>query len=518
MKIERTKNASRNVVFGIALKAYQILFPFIMRTAMIRLMGVEYLGLSSLFTSILNVLNLAELGVGSAMVYSMYKPIAEDDRVKICALMRLYKLYYRIIGFVIAGIGLALLPFLPKLVHADLPPDIDLTILYLFYLSATVLSYWLFAYRNALFHAHQRDDVVSKIKIIVDTFKYATQLLVLYLFKNYYAYIIVVLLSQILANITTAIISGRMFPDYKAHGDLDLAEKKEISKRIRDLFTAKLGTVLSTSVDDMVISAFIGLSMLAIYQNYHYIMKAVMGFVLIIFSSCTAGIGNSIVTESADKNYNDFLKLSFLTMWICVVFISCFACMYQPFMALWVGKDLVLPDLMVLLMCAYFFLYVIQHLSCVYKDAAGIWHQDRFRPLIAGIVNLALNISLVHVWGVYAIVLSTIISYLLIAMPWVIKNLFELVFSRAPWEYIIEMIKGALIAAVSGSLCYIIGNWILIDGIAGLLLRFVVAIIVSNTFVLTIRRKNKMFNPTLDLINHISKRKLEKTIYKLKTF
>ena len=171
MKIERTKNASRNILFGIILKIYQIAVPFLMRTAMIYFMGVQYLGLNSLFTSVLQVLNLAELGVGSAMVYSMYKPIAEDDTKKICALMKLYRLYYRVIGFVIGGVGLVLTPFVPKLISGDVPSGLNIYILYLMNLAATVLSYWLFAYKNSLLQAHQRVDVVSKITLVTNTFQ-----------------------------------------------------------------------------------------------------------------------------------------------------------------------------------------------------------------------------------------------------------------------------------------------------------------------------------------------------------
>lgn len=130
-KIERTKNASRNIVFGVILKAYQIFVPFLMRTAMIYLMGVQYLGLNSLFTSILQVLNLAESGVGSAMVFGMYKPIAEDDNITICALMKLYRNYYRVIGLVIAVVGCALTPFIPNLIKSDIPAGINIYILYL---------------------------------------------------------------------------------------------------------------------------------------------------------------------------------------------------------------------------------------------------------------------------------------------------------------------------------------------------------------------------------------------------
>ena len=194
-KIERTKNATRNIIFGIILKVYQILVPFLMRTAMIYLMGVQYLGLNSLFTSVLQVLNLAELGVGSAMIYSMYKPIAEDNNTVICALMNLYRTYYRIIGAIIAAVGLLLTPFIPKLISGDVPQGINIYVLYLLNLGATVLSYWLFAYKNSILQAHQRVDVVSKVTLVTSTVQYALQLLVLWVFKNYYLYV-VVLLSQ----------------------------------------------------------------------------------------------------------------------------------------------------------------------------------------------------------------------------------------------------------------------------------------------------------------------------------
>ena len=150
MKLERTQNAKRNIATGLPLKLYRTLMPFIMRTALIYLLGAQYLGLSSLFTSILEVLNLAELGVGSAMVYSMYKPIVEDDDATICALMNLYKKYYRIIGLMVLAAGLVLLPFVPSLIHGDVPQDINVRVLYLMYLGTTVLSYWLFAYKNSL--------------------------------------------------------------------------------------------------------------------------------------------------------------------------------------------------------------------------------------------------------------------------------------------------------------------------------------------------------------------------------
>ena len=194
-KIERTKNATRNIIFGVILRAYQIIVPFLMRTAMIYLMGVQYLGLNSLFTSVLQVLNLAELGVGSAMIYSMYRPIAEDDNTTICALMKLYRTYYRLIGLIIAVVGCILTPFIPKLISGDIPQGINIYILYLLNLGATVLSYWLFAYKNSILQAHQRTDIVSKVTLITNTIQYVLQLFVLWIFKNYYLYVIVMLVT-----------------------------------------------------------------------------------------------------------------------------------------------------------------------------------------------------------------------------------------------------------------------------------------------------------------------------------
>ena len=325
-KIERTKNATRNIVFGVILKAYQILVPFLMRTAMIYLMGVQYLGLNSLFTSVLQVLNLAELGVGSAMIYSMYRPIAEDDDEKICALMKLYRTYYRAIGLVIAIVGCILTPFVPELISGEIPKGLNIYILYLLNLGATVLSYWLFAYKNSILQAHQRTDIVSKATLITSTIQYILQILVLWFFRNYYLYVIVMLITQAVTNIVTAVVADKLYPQFKPKGDIPNKEVKQINQRIKDLFTAKLGAVVIGSADTIVISAFLGLTTLAIYQNYYFILNSICGFITVIFSAITAGIGNSLVTESTEKNYNDFRKFTFI---ICFILYS--SCFYHIF-------------------------------------------------------------------------------------------------------------------------------------------------------------------------------------------
>ena len=220
MKLERTRNAARNVVFDGTMEIVNMLFPFVIRSVMLQYLGTEYLGLNGLFKSILSFLNLAELGVGSAMVFSMYKPIAEDDAPTICALMRLYRTLYRIIGLAIATVGLLLMPFLHNLIQGDLPAGMNLHVLYLMNLGNTVLTYWLFAYKGSLLQAHQRRDVISKVSLLVRVTEYTLKILILVFTRNYYLYLAVQLLCQIVINLLTAACAAKMYPRYVASGKL----------------------------------------------------------------------------------------------------------------------------------------------------------------------------------------------------------------------------------------------------------------------------------------------------------
>ena len=199
--MSRTKNATRNMFFGFINKLIVLLFPFVIRAMIIKTLGSEYLGLSSLFTSILQVLNLAELGFNSAIVYSMYKPIAEKDTTTICALINMYKKIYRIIGITIITLGLILLPFLNLLIKGNYPSDINIYILYLICLFNTGITYFLFAYKNALFTAHQRSDITSNIQSISYVLQYLIQIFVLVKLKNYYMFVIIQMFTTILNNI-----------------------------------------------------------------------------------------------------------------------------------------------------------------------------------------------------------------------------------------------------------------------------------------------------------------------------
>lgn len=516
-KIERTQNATRNIMFGIALKVYQILVPFLMRTAMIQLMGIQYLGLNSLFTSILQVLNLAELGVGSAMVYSMYKPIAEDDNVTICALMKLYKTYYGIIGFVIAVIGCALTPFIPNLIAGAVPNGINIYILYLLNLGATVLSYWLFAFKNSILQAHQRTDIVSKVTLATSTIQYALQLFVLWAFKNYYLYVLVMLATQAITNVVTANVADKLYPQFSPEGTLSKKEISKINRRIRDLFTSKIGAIIVNSADTIVISAFLGLTVLAVYQNYYFILTSIIGFIAVVFSAVTAGIGNSLVVETKEKNFVDLNVFTFIICWIAGFCSCCFLNLYQPFMELWMGMDLMLDSSFVICFVIYFYIYEVNQLLNTYKDAGGIWHEDRFRPLVTAIANLGMNLIMVQFWGLYGIILSTVLSMLLVGMPWLFHNLFTTMFEKKYMkQYLMSIAFYVLVSMIAAGASVAICRLISLNLWLTLFLRFAICLIIPNGIFLLAYRKRTEFKRSVILANKMLHGKIDFIVKRVK--
>ena len=506
--MNRKKNATRNIIFGTCLKLYQIVVPFLMRTIMIYFMGVQYLGLNSLFTSVLQVLNLAELGVGSAMVYSMYKPVAEHDNNTICALMGLYRKYYRTIGMVVLAAGCVIIPFVPHLIKSDVPEGINIYVLYVMNLLATVFTYWLYAYKNSILQAYQRNDIVSKVTIITDTIKYILQIFTIVFLKNYYMYVLVLILLQIASNIITAAVVTRMYPEYRCKGSLPKEEVAQINSRIRDLFTSKIGAVIVNSADTVVISAFLGLTVLAIYQNYFFIISSVIAFIAVVFNSCTAGIGNSIIVETKEKNYNDFKKFTFLIAWIAGFCTVCIVCLMQPFMNIWMNgnEKLMLGLSEVVCFCIYFFVYEIQQLLLTYKDAAGMWHEDKYRPLVTALTNLALNIIMVQFFGLYGVLLSTVISIIFIGMPWLFYNLFTVLFKRNAAKYVMRVVYYTVITIVISIITYSVCSLVPFTGIAELIVKLIICIIVPNLLFFATLFKFEEFGQVKALVKGILKR------------
>ena len=252
----RTKNAVRNIGWGITYKVSTLLLPFVVRTVMIYSLGSEYLGLSSLFTSVLNVLSLAELGVGSAMVYAMYKPVAENDTDTVCALLNLYRKIYKIIGTIIIVMGMAIMPFLRNFISGDTPDDVNIYTLFTIYLFNTAGSYLLFAYQASVLNASQRSDVASKVNMFTGIIKNLLQIIVLLFWRNYYGYVILLPITSCAANIILAVCARNMYPQYVCRGKVKPQLAKEIKGKVMALFAVKITSVIYNSVDSIVISAF----------------------------------------------------------------------------------------------------------------------------------------------------------------------------------------------------------------------------------------------------------------------
>lgn len=510
MADSRLKNATRNAVFAVLLKLYQTVVPFFVRTVFIYTLGMQYVGLNGLFSSILGVLNLAELGVGSALIFSMYKPVAEHDTPMICALMNFYKKCYRIIGCVIAGAGLALMPFLKYLIKSDLPADINLYVLYLINLAGTVSTYFLFAYKICLFNAHQRNDINSKISFCVETVKYAIQIGALVLFRNYYFYIIVLPVCSIVSNLITAALANKTYPEYQSKGKLNKEQVSTISKKISALFIVKIGSVVLNSVDNIVISAFLGLTVLGLYSNYNYIVSSVISIIGLLTGSMIASLGNSVATESKQKNYNDFLKLSFWNFWLVGWCTICLVCLSQHFIRIWVGAENILPFGMVILFASYFYVLQSNQVAGAYKDAAGIWESDRFRPLATAGTNLICNLIMVQFIGLYGIVLSTVVSLLIVNTSWLIHNVCKLVFEKGMREYVLYWIRNFGITLLAGVVCYRICSMMPETGLGWFLAKGIVCVIAPNLVFLLCYFRTKSFNDSKDVVLKIYRNILHK--------
>lgn len=454
MNENRARNSKRNIVYGLWSRIITLFCPFIIRTIIIKELGSDYVGLSSLFTSILTVLNISELGFGSAMVYSMYKPISDGNAEKVCQLLGLYKRIYRRIGCIITIAGLALMPFLHLLIKGDYPGDINIYILYVVYLLNAAVGYFLFAYKGSLLSAMQREDINSKILGIINLVMYILQIGVLVLFKSYMGYIVLLPIATIIINVIKTIVVNKLYPQYSASDGLSKDEESVIYKNVMALFGHRIsGTIISAS-DNIVISVILGLTAVATYGNYYYILNMLVGFYIVIISAIRPSVGNSIVSEFLEVNYRLFKSVVYSLLWVIGWCTICLVCLYQPFITLWLGLDFLLPMSTAIILGLYFYAWKILDTLVMFRDAAGMWWSDRYRPYIVSCLNLVGNIVLVYIWGLNGVVFATLFTSCAISIPWVIQLLFKEYFKRSPQEFIFGLVWRTAVVLIAGLLTY----------------------------------------------------------------
>ena len=475
----------------------RLVFPFLNRTLFLWLLGPAYLGLNGLFGSILGVLMLAELGFGQAVVCSMYKPVADDDRELLCAYLKFYRKVYRCVGAAIFGIGLCLLPFIGHLVHGSVPPDIDLRVLYFIHLVNTAASYFLFAYRGVVLGAHHRNDVVTNIRTAVSVIQYVAVFLILLLTRSYYLYVISTVLFTVVQNVLLVTASRRLFPDIEPRGTLDPALRSHVLSDVKSIFMHKLGGAITHFSDNIVISSFLGLVAVAAYGNYYYVVTSVSGLVAVIYSSVTGGFGNKIYTETKEENFRLLMQMNRLSMVAVAFCAAMMAALFQPFIAVWTKSDahLVRHALTPVLMVLYFYIMQSRQVLLSFKSAAAIWRQDRWKPIVAGVVNLGTNILFViflpEEFKLDGVIASTIISFAFIQIPWESFVVFTSFFGRAESRhYWRSQLRFAILSAALCAASWASTRLVGLDGVKGLLAKAAVAGAVSASLVLVLFRRD----------------------------
>ena len=500
----RTKNTSRNILAGLWNRFSTILLSFVNRTIIIYVLGAEFSGLNSLFTSILGVLSIAELGIDVAIVQSMYKPIAEGDKKRICELLTLYKKSYNIVGIVILGIGLALIPFIPYLINDEIPASVNLYILYILYLINSVMSYLLYAYRESLLYAHQREDVSQMFRSVTLIGKNIAQAVVLLLFKQYYVYMAIEIVFTVLNNLWIGKETQRRYPEYQCVRGEKVRMSEDIKDQLKGLVLGNICDKARNSLDSIILSAYLGLTAVAIYNNYYYIYSALYGIMLVVCNSMSASIGNSIVTETVEKNYDNLQKFSFIVAWISGWMSICMLCIYQPFMELWMGKDLMLSNFNMMLFCVYFYAINMNNIRNQFVSGTGIWWKLKYSNIGEALGNIILNLVLGKLFGITGIILATIITIVVFNFWWRTEVLFKTYFVGMSLKEFLKnhgyWIVCVLIAAVvTWGLCSLIQ----VNAVVQLFINGIICVIVPNGILLLMFWRTKQFQNAKQFVGNM---------------
>lgn len=474
------KNTIQGTIWGVVNKFAAVAFPFVVRTIIINKLGAEYAGLSTLFTSILQMLSLADLGFGSAIVYAMYKPIAEEDVAAISALLCYFRKVYFYIGMAIMGIGLLIMPFINKFITGDIPDDINIYYLFLIYLVNTSISYLCLSYRASILSAYQREADNARIQLVTNSIMYMIQIFVLLIFENYYAYIIFLPIFTLVYNVIRYLYVVKKYPLISCKGNITKKQKDNIRGNIFALLFHKIGHVTVNTLDNVVISSFLGLVLLAQYNNYYYLISAITSLIMIFFGSITAGLGNRLLTLNEEKNKFDFYNIFYINALLVSVCTVCFFSMFQDFIEFWIGKEYQFDAMTMVLICIYFYIHTIRRTVISYRDAAGMWVDNKWQPIVSAIVNLSLNLTLIRIIGIKGVVISTIVSMIVVDIPWETKRLISKLFDTSTYKYYMCFLLYTFLTIVS---CFFV--WPMINIIASfnvyarLLLESVFSIIVG---------------------------------------
>ena len=484
----RLVNSLRNTIFSILGQGASILLSFAVRFIFIRCLKTEYLGLNGLFTSVLSILSLAELGVGTAIVYSMYKPIAEKDEEKLSILMRLYSKVYAVIGTVVAILGVIISPFLGSLIK-DMPDLPGLQGIYFIFLFDTVASYFL-GYKRSLITADQRESVLSVNHLLFMVIKSLAQIASLLLLKNFHIYLFIQVACTVGENIRIAYLVNKLYPFLKKHNKkarLPAGEKKALVENVKALFIYKAATVLLGGIDNLIISSQIGVICVAMYSNYTLVTNSLFNVLNMVTTSITASIGNFVATETKDSQRGLFEKVVFVVFLLFGFASVCLCGLLNPFIEIYCGKELLLSNNTVIIIVLNFFIVGMMSPIWTFRSTMGLFIYGRWRPVISAIMNFVLSILFAQWWGIEGVLIATAISRITTNLWFDPYIVYKKGWGKSPKVYYLLFFKYAIIVALAAAAVSLLGNLIGFSAtVAGFALRLLFVVTLSGAIFLAV--------------------------------
>lgn len=436
-KNERSKNVMKSTMIGEIYTIVNLLLGFAYRSAFLHFLSVEYLGINGLFTQMLNLLGMADLGITNAIVFRFYKPIKEDDYTQVGRLMNYFKRVYRIIFTVIMSVGLIMLPFINIIIKdaSEIPADVNIYVAYLLFLFQTASSY-LFAYRQSLLTADQRKYIVFGAQTVITVLRYIMQFIILSLTRNYILTLVLNILTNVIGNYLISLYAVHRYkPIFKIAENLPQKERKEILNDTKACLSHKIGSVVLKSTDSLILSRYEGLIAVGVYSNYTMIINNLQTLVNQMLSNTTASLGNIHASYDENARYRVYRNLMFVNLWFVSTITICLYVLINPFIALWVGEALTLNSLSVIMICAQFFLELSRVINMSYTSASGLFTKDIIRPYIEAGLNLFFSIVTVQIIGIAGVFLGTCISCILTVTWREPYLLFKYEFKRSMKEY-----------------------------------------------------------------------------------
>lgn len=449
-------NSLKNMGSGIFVYLMNMLFQFINRFLFVKFLSVEYLGINGLFSNVLSMLNIAELGIAGAMVYALYKPLSEENTEEIKSIMYLYKHLYRFVGMFVLVAGMMITPFLGYFINGEDVRHIQyLNVYFLLYVVDAGVSYFL-SYKRSIIICNQQSYIINGTNFLKIVSTNILQIVFLVLTRNYFIYLLIRVLCTFGENVLISLIANQKYPYLREKATmLEPNVTSKIKKNILVMSMHKIGTVVVFGTDNIIISKFVSLAATGLYSNYVLITNAAASLLTQFFTAITASVGNYLVEkkENTDDIYRMYRNILFVNF--CLYFIvslGIFICM-QNFMTVWLGKDFLLSRCVLLCIVLNFFSLGIRKTTLVFKDASGLFWKDRYKPLLEAGSNLLFSIPLAIHFGIAGTIIGTIITNILVSGIIEAHITYKYLFKRSVWLFFREEIKYYVILILSLAGC-----------------------------------------------------------------